>query len=660
MFLAPAEGIVLRAMAAEMDPPPPPDPNAWAERWISFDDGSPFPGPYQADRFPFFRRILEVLSPEHPAREVSLRGSAQFGKTETIMQAALGSWFDQAPQPVLVVQPTGSAAKEWVQSKWLPMRRRNERLRALFGSAANIDSLFYQETLDRRCSLKVVSAGSPSDLSGTTRPRVCMDDLSKFEATPQGDPEQLAISRASAFEEAKILRTSTPMLRGSCRITTAYERGTMEVWEVPCPHCGDWQELEWETLRRSIDPANPAGAHFICESCGAAIEHKHKTAIVSRGRWRAKNPKGDHPSFHLWRALMPHRDWASIAVEWLQAEGDAAREQTFWNDVLGLPYEAASDAPVWTELRDRAENAGEDGLDLGRIPAGHPILAAGVDCQGDRIEVHVRAFGREGRSWTVDYRVIPHHVGDDEGRAALDRLLETRWRNVAGRDLALDRLAIDGNAYTDDVWEWAKRHPWSRVIIVRGGNSAIGPIYALQKFERRRDGKVKKRQKRAYTLNTSALKIALFADLKKEDPGARGFVGFARGLGDAFYRMLCSEARVTKRNRWGVMESAWKVVSEDGRNEALDTAIYADVAARICGWKSNTDADWDRLEAERDSVPEAPQGDLFDRPVAAVAQPVTEAGGAGTPGREAPAAKPAAPESGGQGAAALFAKLKRG
>lgn len=645
-FLAPAEGVVMRAVAQAMAPPPPPDVALWTREHLEFDEASPFPGRYDPSRFPMLTRIHDCLSPDHPAREVTVIGSAQIGKTEAIIKPFIGACFDLAPMNMLVVHPTSTAAAEWVRTKWMPFRRANPRMRAVFGaSAGQLDSMFYQETLARSSSLRTVSAGSPSELSGTTRPRVVMDDVAKFEGTDMGDPEALAMSRADAFEDAKILRASTPMVAGACRITRAWKRGTAEQWQMPCPHCEHRQPLAWENFR--VVAEAPEQSHFICVACGCEIEFRHRDAMVAAGEWVATNPKGDHPSFHLWRAIMPFRDWGSIAASWLQAQGSPESEHTFFNDVLGLAYEQASDAPDWTDLRNRAENAAEP-VPLGRVPAGRPILACGVDCQADRIEWQLRAFGRESRAHTVDAGIIPHHVGTDEGRQALDALLKRRWRNAAGRDLAIDRLAIDGGAYTDDVWDWAKRHPWNRVIIVKGASTATGPTYQLQRFERRRDGKTKRRQKRAYLINVSALKATLYADMKKSDPEERGFQSFAAGLGDAFYRQLCAERRVLKRNRHGVMESRWEVVEADGRNEALDTAIYADVAARLEGARSLTEAEWDAMEAERDAPPPDAEPDLFDKPLLAPAAAAPQA----APARDGDAA-------GTSDVASRFAALRR-
>ena len=234
-FLSSAEAAVLRGVASAMDPPLPPDITRWCEDNIVFDERSPFPGPFRIDRFPFLREIHEVLSPEHPAREVTVRGSAQWGKTVSLLNPTLGAWHEYGPLDSLVVHPTSSAATEWVRTKWMPMRRTAPSLRELFGlgRGEQTDTLHNQETIRRDGTLKVVSAGSPDDLAGTTRKLVLMDDLAKFEMTPKGDPEKLAESRASGFDEAKIARISTPQVVGTCRITRAFNRSDQRFYHVP-------------------------------------------------------------------------------------------------------------------------------------------------------------------------------------------------------------------------------------------------------------------------------------------------------------------------------------------------------------------------------------------------------------------------------------------
>ncbi|MES2845631.1 MAG: terminase gpA endonuclease subunit [Pseudomonadota bacterium] len=633
-FLSSAARVVSRAAAVAMRPPEPPNLTRWCEENIIFDERSPMPGPFRIDRFAFLREIHEVLSPEHPCREVTVRGSAQWGKTVSVIQPTLGAWHEYTPLDSLIVHPTAAAATDWVDNKWLPMRRQAPGLLAIFGDGRgtgdNKDAKFNQETLARNGSLKVASAGSPADLTGTTRRLVVMDDLSKFDMTDKGDPEALAESRASAFEDAKILRVSTAMISGTCRITRAFDRSDQRFYHVPCPHCGTEAPLTWENFKARLDPERLHAAHFSCESCGGIITHADKEKIVQAGRWVASNLSGDHPGFHLWRAYAPQRDWASIAVDYAKVMGwtsitltsrseesvrkevEAETEQTFWNDVLGLPFEQASGGPDWQSLRDRVDNDEAECLPRSVLPSTGFILTAGVDCQQDRIEVQIVAFVRNYGRWVIDYVVIPHHIGDEAGRTALDALLRTTWRTQLGLRLPLDMMAIDSGTYTEDVWAFGKRYPWSRVMLVKGASTQTGPVLAPQKFERRDDGKAKKAQKRAFMVNVSQLKGDFYSWLAKTDPTERGYVRFARGLGDEYFRMVTSEVRVLKRARSGVVTSSWDLCEPGRRNEGLDTMIYSEAAARRKGWASMTDHQWDNLTAERGVPSPDAQPDLFD------------------------------------------------
>lgn len=611
MFLIDPRRIAATVIATIMRPPPPPDYNAWAESpdGISFGRESPFPGPYSRSTFPPAERMLQVLEPQHPARVVTVMGSAQIIKT-TLAQIFVAASMDLDPCDMLYVHPSHDNAVRWARGKWRQMRQQSHALRRVFADSKSrdaTDNLLYQERRDGRGSLLISGANSPASLSMISVPRQVQDDLSKWETNAGGDPEKQADSRSAAFDSAKILKISTPLFAKTCRIHRAYKAGTQERWHVPCPHCGHFQPLEWPNLQANIDPENPADAHFTCVACGCAIEHRHKRAIVAAGRWVADNPSAPNPSFHVWRALSPSRDWESIAREWLAAEGDPSAEQTFYNDLLGLPYEQASEAPPWEAIRDRANSLGHD---RGRIPPGGLIFAAGVDCQGNRTEVHVKAFGENLTRWTVDYLVIPHHIATVECRAALDGLLKKGWHDSFGRTRTIDMLAIDGNAWTRDVFAWANGHPWSRVIVVRGAKSDFAPVLSMVKSERKDDGSVRKTSKRFYNVGTSQLKSSLYEHLKKVDPLARGYCGYPRDLGDEFFRQLTAEVRVIQKDRWGQPVAHWKL-SHD-RNEVLDTELYAEAAAFRCGWYSRLPEEWARLRAELERLPDSPQPDLFD------------------------------------------------
>src|SRR5690349_13130889 len=83
--VANAERVVAFAAAAALEPPPPVDYLAFAEEHIVFSPReSQFPGPYNRRNFPYFDEILRALSPDDPCRIVTLKCSAQIGKTAMV------------------------------------------------------------------------------------------------------------------------------------------------------------------------------------------------------------------------------------------------------------------------------------------------------------------------------------------------------------------------------------------------------------------------------------------------------------------------------------------------------------------------------------------------------------------------------------------------
>ncbi len=238
-------------------------------------------------------------------------------------------------------------------------------------------------------------------------------------------------------------------------------------------------------------------------------------------------------------------------------------------------------------------------------------MTIGVDCQGDRVEWQVIAWGRERRRWIVDAGVFPGHISDLKAQRSLDGLLEQTWPNVFGRKIAADMLAIDGNAWTEDVWGWAKGHPAGRVIMVRGANSEHAPLLARVKKERDNKGRLLKYARRFYNFGTSALKLALYRNLAKTDPEERAFIGLPRGLDDEFYRQLTAERRKPVKRKDGFTVFQW-IKDAAQANEMLDTHLQAEAAAIRIGVRSMPDAVWDEWEAARDTPPPVGQLDLED------------------------------------------------
>jgi phage terminase large subunit GpA-like protein len=614
VMLANAERLAMLALAEVLKPPAQIDHLRWAEQNIVIQDGD-FPGRFNRALFPYFPPILQALSPADPCRFVTLMGSAQVGKT-TLANIFTGSTMAQARGLFLYCHPTEDNARRWSKVKLAALMRSTEAILRRFPSKSRdaADSVLFKESRDGQIQLLISGANSPASLSQITVDFQVQDDLAKWEFNSAGDSEAQADSRSRAREFAKVLKASTPLLMPGCRITRSFESGSQEYPYVPCPHCGHMQVLEWDNMLQNLDPEHPELAHFTCSSCGCEINEHHRPQMLKGFEFRAKNPRAmrEHRSFWIWSAYSHLQSFERIAREWLKAKGDPAAEQTFLNDAAGKAYRAQGEARPWEELRDRAEDPKHQPHYVrGTIPCGALLIFLGVDCQVDRVEWQLVGFGKDYRRYVIDYGIVDRHISDADCQRNLDLVMKRSWKNVVGRELGIDLAAIDGNAWTEDVWGWARRHPSSKLIMVRGRGEDTAPRLARVKRERNeKSGVLLKYSKRFYNLGVSVLKMALYRDLAKDDPLSDGFVALPSGLGDDYYQELTSERRkAVKRNGFTV----YRWTKEDRQdNEALDTLIQATGAAIKFGVYGLSDLGWGKIEADREAPLPEIQGDLED------------------------------------------------
>lgn len=631
--------LVYDVLTEVTEPPPPVDYLRWAKDNIVFSERiTDHAGPYNERLVPFFSEILRALSPEDPCNIVSLAKSAQIGGTICANIFTLGS-LDMTPGDFLYVHPTEENAARWSKTKLMPLVRETPRIAALFSTNSREASnkVLYKERIDGRGAIQAAGANSPAGLSMISPRKQVQDDLAKWQKNEAGDPEVQADSRTKAFFTGKIFKISTPMVSPGCKITQNFDEGTQETYHVPCPHCGHLQDLRWENMRDHIDPAHPEKAHFVCVECGCEIHEHHREWMVqpeNGAKWVAKYPERArrHRSFRIWMAYSPFERWENLAAEYLalQAGGPEKREdgsgaeQTFYNDWLGLAYEADNKAVDWEVLRDRAEDTG---FARGVIPAEALVLVIGVDVQGDRVEWTLVGYGRNRYRAVIDCGVIDSragrhlaefkehsgHISEMQVRDELDRLLIRQFPDVAGRKRTCDFLAIDGNAYTDDVYGWVRRHPKSKVIMVRGGSSDAAPAIA-QAQEHDTKGRRKKHKwtSRFYTFNASAFKLRLYRDFKKDDPTQAGYIRFARGLGDEFFRQATAESRVPEKSkRTGHTRYVWRL-AEGRRNEVMDMLNQSLAGAYRLGLPYWGDDEWDAVADRIEKTPAPTQHDIED------------------------------------------------
>ena len=594
-----------------------PDPDLWIDEWsdqymrIPRGNGAE-PGKYRTARTPFAREVMRCLSPSHPAKRVVAMVASQLLKTQVGINW-LSASIHQAPGNMLVLLPSLGLAKR-VSGRIGKTIDEVPELRERVATPRSRDS---RNTIDTKefigGTLYITTAGSSANLAEIPARYVYGDEVDRWEVSvdQEGDPVELAETRTSTFgRNAKIYYTSSPTIEGASRIATLYASSDQRKYHVPCPHCGEYQTLEWENLWWSDDFSAVA---YVCKECGAHIEESAKSEMLALGEWRSDaTGDGETVGFNLSALYAPLGwvSWLSMAKQYAKAKiadekGDPEPMQVFYNTRLARCWDNIKERTRPEELKARAEN-----YLLRTIPDGVLVLTAAVDTQDGRLELKIVGWGEGMERWVIDYQVIHGDPATDAPWEILEEILTTPIRRANGLNMTIRATAIDsGGHHTQEVYEFTRRRKYRMVFAVKGSSRPSRPVVAAQpsKVDINRRGKIEKSGAELWMVGTDTAKDWLHSRWKI--PDGPGGIHFSQDLPDDFYAQLCSERRLIKYVK-GHKRSEW-VKSKADRNEALDLSVYNLAAAHRLGlhkWREN---DWAR---ERMKV-NPPQSDLFAAPL---------------------------------------------
>ncbi len=590
----------------------------WADRYrVISRAAAAEPGPWRTSRFPFLAEVMDCLSTHSPVREVVLMKSTQVGGTE-VLNNFVGYIIDHAPGPAMVLMPTVDMAERWSKQRLAPMIAEMQCLADKVAPARSRDS--GNTTLLKEFPagvLAAVGANSSSGLRSMPVKYLAMDEIDEYDddLNDQGSAIELAERRTSTFTRRKVLKISTPTVKGASAIEAAYEAGDQRRYHVPCPECGTLQPLV-------IDQLTDDG-QYVCVARGCLIAAHHKTAMLAAGRWEATHPDRDVRSYHLNALYSPHGvgySWAEIAAMRAQARKNPELAVTFTNTILGLPYESDVQRVEVNEMAERAED-----WQRRTIPQGCLILTLGIDVQHNRWAVRIEGWGRDDQSWCIDYIEIPGDPTREDDWADLDAVVFAPIANRFGVAMRASMVAIDSGNWTHEVYSWVRRHQGKNVIAVKGSNQPNKPVIGrpTQQDVNWR-GRTVRNGVNLWNVGVNTAKDTLFArlvgDLGRDAPDRR--CHFPADLPAEFYEQHGAERYDPQRKRW--------LKKPGARNEAWDCWVYAYAAAchplvRVYALR---DADWTALESKIEPVSD----DMFAaRHAGNAPQPQTEPGTSAVP-----------------------------
>lgn len=557
-------------------------------------------GRWRTARTPYLREIMDALSAKHPAQEVVFMKGAQIGATEAGCNW-IGYVIHHAPGPLMIVWPDGELSKRNSRARIDPLLRETPALAELVPAARGRDAGNTMMTKNFPGGVLVIAgAGSPAALKSTPVRYLFLDEVDTYPfATGQdGDPIALAVARTSTFTwRRKVFFASTPKIAGLSRIEAMFDASDQRRYFVPCPHCGYKQYLIFERLR--WDKGQPATAAYVCEGCERPIPEHHKTAMLAGGEWRptAVSPVPRRVGYHLSSLYSPlgWKSWEMIAQQWEESTKSPAALQQFYNEVLGLTWREAEEAPDWVRLFERRERWA-----LTTVPAGVGLLTAGADVQANRIEVSVWGWGRNKESWLIEHVVFDGGPNDPACWSAMKALLAREWTHASGVPMRINRLAIDtGGHHTTQVYAWARgKSPQVMAIKGAGGYNRASPVTGPTEVEATEGGRKIKRGVRLWQVSVDVFKSQLYGYLRlsgaesADGASPEGFVHLPSDVDPEWIKQLVAEQLVITRDRTGRARYEWR--KDKYRNEALDCRVYAAAAAWVIGVDRWTAARWDR------------------------------------------------------------------
>ncbi len=584
------------------------------------------PGPWRTSRTPYLRQIMDTLSPRHPAELVVVQKGSQVGLTEA-GNNWIGYVMDRAPGPFLAVCPTEMLAHRWSKQRIRPLIEETPCLREKVRPARKRDSgntILMKEFPGGL--LVMAGANSAVSLRSIAARYLFLDEIDAYPTVvgSEGDPLELAQRATRTFQHRrKMLFVSTPLIAGTSRVVDAFE-DCEQVWdhEVPCPACDTFQVLDWAQMRWAMPEAFSLkenkkgrlraipGVTYECRSCQTQIPEHAKPKMLARGRWAARWDHGDKSVGFFLSALyspLGWFGWGEAAAMKERADRRPEKAQVFVNTVLGLPYVEQTDAPEWERLFARRE-----AYPKGEVPLGGLFLTMGVDVQADRLEVELVAWGREKRSWSIEYRVIPGDTATKEPWRELTEMLSTDYPCAWGGSMPVSCLAVDAGYVPQASFRWARTHLaptfGGNAIAVRVPRTVMVVVgrdiwHKGLSTPKKASAEERKRGLKVVTVGVSGYKSELYAWLRQAPPvegeaEPYGYCHFPKH-DEEFFKGMCAEhietyyVRAVPHRRW---------VQHYDRNEPLDCRNYARAAAAACGMDQLGERQWRRLE-RRAGVP---------------------------------------------------------
>lgn len=424
----------------------------------------------------------------------------------------------------------------YVMDSDLGARKISDRLKAFIEDSPSTRSIVAEggdqlNTLVFRLpgmNLWFTGAGSAGKLASSAVSIGVGDEVDKH-GDLHGEASTLDLLRSRLKEDPSslLIAFSTPTLT-SGQIHREYLTGSRHKLHVPCPHCGELQELVWDQVRFAHCKELIGGrwdlhrliheTFYECIACQGQILDSHKPEIIRPGRaeWRPTHfittldPEGNEQRVPGWDpqklsahysdlySQNPKVSWGQLAKKFVQALENPMKLRDFYQNNLGLPDqegggEVSEDKILalrgpYRRQREKQERM-IGGADLEHevhdpgtpLPIDPLFVALIADTQDDRSKWSIQAFGRNGDQYFVDW-------GESLELTDLDDIARREIMTRSGVMPITVTLIDEGGHRSFEVRQHVYER-WPACLSSRGSTGSVGSLVSLKDYRIHKEDK---------------------------------------------------------------------------------------------------------------------------------------------------------------------------
>lgn len=560
------------------------------------------PGQFSFVNAPYCREICESLSKSSDTQQVAIMKGVQLGFTTSVIENLIGYLIDLNPTGIMFVFPSEQMAKDYKSSK-IDNLIDNSGLRSKI--TAQTQDRNTRKTGDTSTLVQFhggrlifASANNAKQLRSQGVKFILMDELDGYPETlkNEGDPVEIAAHRVDSYLDsgAKILYNSTPTMAHNSKIKKYYEKGDCRKFFVPCPYCGEYQELvfyksdggkypdEKAVIKGNVK-TKPYGilfdkeackdgdyssVRYRCKYCGEDFDNSHKYSIEQKGEWRpTQKPRIPFfRSYHLSALYSLTKPWWKIVSEFVEAGNNPKQLQTFCNLNLGEPFEDRMGGVEYQTVQRLRDTSMPNNV----VPAEALILTCAADVQRDRIECEIKAWGDRFRCWGIDHRIFKGNTSDvyDPCWAEFAKIKDEVFTD--GKQVEIMLVDSGDGELRDVVYSFCDLFGDGLIMPLKG---FVSTTRTREKF---RIAEIKEFEGIALVeifvdLYKNTLSRYLSQEERIDGDYPDGWFTFANGYSDEYFRQLTTERKVKVTTPGGLTTIKWV---QHGRNEAFDLNVY--------------------------------------------------------------------------------------